>query len=97
MNPPKILIYSAGHLREILKESTWKIPLNFHVDSCSLTTQISPRIPLRHVSAIPGDSLRNPRDFARWDAMRYAIQFDQKLVQRNSAHCLGNPSKWHLY
>ena len=32
----------------------------------SLTTQISPWTPLHHVSAIPGDSQQNPRDFARW-------------------------------
>ena len=36
----------------------------------SLTTQISPWIPLHHVSAIPVDSLKNPRDFARWDEIR---------------------------
>ena len=33
MNPPKILINSAGNLQEIPKESTWNLPLNFHVDS----------------------------------------------------------------
>ena len=34
MNPPKVLINSVGNLREIPRESTCEIPLNFHVDSC---------------------------------------------------------------
>ena len=66
MNPPKILINSAGNLREIPKESTWKISLNFRADSRFTYNPNFPWIPLHHVPAIPGDSPQNPRDFARY-------------------------------
>mgnify|MGYP001801291787 CR=1 FL=1 len=66
MNPPEILINSAGNLEEIPKESTWKIPLNFHIDSRFTYN------PNFHVgspppfTAIPGDSPQNPSDFVLW-------------------------------
>ena len=70
MNPPKILINSAGNLREIPKESTWKIPLNFHMDYCFTYNPSfpvdSPPPFIRH----HGDSSQNPRDFVRWSQSR---------------------------
>ena len=65
MNPPKIL-NSAGNLREIPKESSWKIHPNFHKDSRFTYNPNYPVDSLHHVSAIPGDSPQNPCDFARW-------------------------------
>ena len=73
MNPPKILINSAGNLREIPKESTWKIPLNFHMDSRFTYKPNFPVDSLPPLSAIPGDSPQNPCDFAHlgmWQGFR---------------------------
>ena len=48
----------------------WNTSPNFPSNSTwilgSLTTRISPGVPLHQVSTIPIDSLRISRDFARW-------------------------------
>ena len=60
MNPPKILINSAGNFRVIPEESTWKIPLNFHVDSCFTDNPNfyvdSPPPCTRHLRGFPAES-----------------------------------------
>ena len=57
---------------KFLSISTWIL--------VSLTTQFSPWIPLHHVSAIPGDSLQNPCDFARWDLYGLWLQALEKCL-----------------
>ena len=56
MNPPKILINSEGNLREIRKESTWKISLNFRADS---RFTYNPNFPVDS----PPPCIRHPRGF----------------------------------
>ena len=72
MNPPLFYLYgSAENPYEFCRESPenpWRI--NAEISPwilVSLTTQISPGIPLHQGSTIPRDSLQNLRDFARWD------------------------------
>ena len=68
--PLKILSISSKYQQGISGDSLWNTSPNLHSNSTwilvSLTTQVSPGIPLHRVSAIPDDSLRIPHDFARW-------------------------------
>ena len=55
-----------GILGESVRNPSPNFPSNSPLILVSLTTQISPGVPLHQGSIIPRDSLQIPRDFARW-------------------------------
>ena len=61
-DPTKIPMNSAGNLRKIPEESTWKFPLNFPVDSCLTDNPNfcgdSPPPRIHHPQVFPAESAR---------------------------------------